>query len=131
MHCASFGWNWPGGSGEEDSLNLVNVFSLFGNYLPLELGGALHLNKLESFTQGCFVPSLVDIGPVVLEKKMKIRKVYDNKDDDRHGTNCDQKCSLKSLNQWDESLKISPCHCIKSIIGHDEWYKPDCLSLDW
>ena len=29
-------------------LNLVNVFLLFGNYLPLEKGGALHLNKLES-----------------------------------------------------------------------------------
>ena len=29
-------------------LNVVNVFSLFDNYLPLEKGGALHLNKLES-----------------------------------------------------------------------------------
>ena len=29
-------------------LNFVNVFSLFRNYLPLEKGGALHLNKLES-----------------------------------------------------------------------------------
>ena len=28
--------------------NFVNVFSLFQNYLPLEEGGALHLNKLES-----------------------------------------------------------------------------------
>ena len=28
-------------------LNFVNVFSLFRNYLPLENGGALHLNKLE------------------------------------------------------------------------------------
>ena len=28
------------------------------------------------FTQGCFVPSLVKIGPVVLEKKLKIGKVY-------------------------------------------------------
>ena len=28
--------------------NFVNVFSLFRNYLPLEQGGALHLNKLES-----------------------------------------------------------------------------------
>ena len=28
------------------------------------------------FTQGCFVPSLVEIGPVVLEKKMKMWKVY-------------------------------------------------------
>ena len=30
------------------------------------------------FTQGCFVPSLVEIGPVVLEKKMKMGKVYNN-----------------------------------------------------
>ena len=29
-------------------LNFVNVFSLFHNYLPLEYGGVLHLNKLES-----------------------------------------------------------------------------------
>ena len=29
-------------------LNLVNVVSLFHNYLPLEKGGALYLNKLES-----------------------------------------------------------------------------------
>ena len=29
-------------------LNFVNVFSLFRNYLPLEKGGVLHLNKLES-----------------------------------------------------------------------------------
>ena len=28
--------------------NFVNVFSLFRNYLPLEKGGALYLNKLES-----------------------------------------------------------------------------------
>ena len=28
------------------------------------------------FTQGCFVPSLVEIGPVVLKKKMKMWKVY-------------------------------------------------------
>ena len=28
--------------------NLVNVFSLFRNYLPLEKGGALHLTKRES-----------------------------------------------------------------------------------
>ena len=28
--------------------NFVNVFSLFSNYLPLEKGGTLHFNKLES-----------------------------------------------------------------------------------
>ena len=27
--------------------NFVNIFSLFGNYLPLEKGGALPLDKLE------------------------------------------------------------------------------------
>ena len=30
--------------------NFVNVFSLIRNYLPLEKGGALHLNKLKSPT---------------------------------------------------------------------------------
>ena len=29
-------------------LNFVNIFSLFRNYLPLEKGGPLHLNKLET-----------------------------------------------------------------------------------
>ena len=27
---------------------MFNVFSLFRNYLPLEKGGAIHLNELES-----------------------------------------------------------------------------------
>ena len=39
-------------------------------HLPLEKGVALHLNKFESFTQECFVPSLVEIGLVVLENKI-------------------------------------------------------------
>ena len=44
------------------------------------------------------MPSLVEIGPVVLEKKMKMRKLYDNdndnnddNDDDGQRTNFDQK----------------------------------------
>ena len=43
------------------------------------------------------VPSLAEIGPVVLEK-MKIWKVYandDNDDNDRQQTNFDQKSSLE------------------------------------
>ena len=48
MHCVKFGWNWLSGSEEEYFLNFVNLFSLFLNYLPLEKGGALHLNKTES-----------------------------------------------------------------------------------
>ena len=48
-------------------LNYVNVFSLFRNYLPFEKGGALQF----FFIQGCFVPSLVEIGSVVREKIFK------------------------------------------------------------
>ena len=44
---------WPGGS-----LNFVNVFSLFRNYLLLEKRMTLHLNRLPT-TQRCFVPRLV------------------------------------------------------------------------
>ena len=47
-------------------LNFVNVFSLFRYYLPSEKGMALHF----LFTQWCFVPRLVEIGPVVLKKKI-------------------------------------------------------------
>ena len=54
-------------------LNFINVFSLIRNYLPLEKGKALHLKLWIPFTQVCFVPSLDDIGPVVLEK-MKMWK---------------------------------------------------------
>ena len=48
MLCAKFDWNWPSGSGEEDFFNFVNVFSLFGNYSPLEKDRVLHLKKLDS-----------------------------------------------------------------------------------
>ena len=48
MLCAMFSWNWSSGSWKEDFFNFVNVFLLFRNYLPLDIGGALHLNKLES-----------------------------------------------------------------------------------
>ena len=49
MHCAKFGWNWRGGSGEGDFKISSNVFSLFGNYLPLEKDGSfiwINLNPL-------------------------------------------------------------------------------------
>ena len=44
---------------------------LFRNYLPLEKGMVLYLNKLE-----CFVLSLVEINPVVLEQKFLISSIY-------------------------------------------------------
>ena len=59
------------GSGEEDFLNFVNVFSLFCNYLPLEKGGALHLNKPESpLPKDAMCKSLFELGPVVVEKSI-------------------------------------------------------------
>ena len=68
--CAKFGWNLPSGSGE-DFLNFVNVFLLFGNYLPMENSGPLTWKKnWIPLTQGCFVQSLVEISPVVQEKKI-------------------------------------------------------------
>ena len=55
---------------------LIGVCSQFHNYLPLEKGVAFHLNKLP-FIQGCFVPSLIEIGPVGLENKIfKFRKCF-------------------------------------------------------
>ena len=53
------------------------------------------------FTQGYFVPSLVEIGSVVLEKKMKMIEIYNNNNDnndnneDGQQTNFDQKSSLE------------------------------------
>ena len=97
MHCSKFGWNWLSGSWEEDVYFFANVFSLFCNYLPLKKGGALDLNKFP-FKQGCFVPNLVEIGPVVLKKKMEMWKVYDDDDkDDEQRTNFDLKSTLEPV----------------------------------
>ena len=50
-------------------VNFVNVFSLFLGYLPLEIGwGHSFEQTWIPLTQGCIVPSLVEIGPEVLEK---------------------------------------------------------------
>ena len=73
MHCADRDWlklaQW---FWRRRFFNFVNVISRFRNYLPFEKGGAS--SSFEQiyipFTQGCFVPSLVEIGPVVLEKKI-------------------------------------------------------------
>ena len=68
MYCASLVDISPV-VGKNDFLNFVNVFLLFGNYLPLEEDRALYLNKLESSSPKlCEV--LVEIGPMVHEKKI-------------------------------------------------------------
>ena len=57
-------------------LNFIDIFSLFPNYLPLEKVGALHFNNLKSPSpKDDKVLSLVDTGPLVMEKKIfKIRQ---------------------------------------------------------
>ena len=50
------------------AVGIINVFLLFHYFLPLKKGMVLHL----SFTHGCFVPSLVEIGLMVLERMLKM-----------------------------------------------------------
>ena len=93
MFYIKFGWNWHNGSGEEDFLILF-MYPLFRKYLPLKN----FEHSWISFTKRCFVPSLVESGPVVQEKKMKMWKVYNN-DDDGQRINFNQKSSLEPLAQ--------------------------------
>ena len=48
------------------------MYCSYYELIPLGKGwGPLHKQTWIPFTQGCFVPSLVAIGPVVLEKKIR------------------------------------------------------------
>ena len=70
--------------------NFYNVFFAFCQLSPLGKGqGPLFEQNWIPFIQGYFVPSLVATGPVVLEKKWKIGKVY--RQTDRRRTKGDQK----------------------------------------
>ena len=70
-----------------------NVISIFRSFQTLWQGPCPTFEH--PVTQECFVSSLVEIVPVVLEKKMKMYKIYyDN--DDWERTNFDQISSLES-----------------------------------
>ena len=58
------------------------MFSLFRYYLPLEKGVVIILQKLEcpSPKDALCKDCMVEIGPVVLQKKMKLLNVYDTSD---------------------------------------------------
>ena len=64
------------------------------------------------FEQGCFVPCLVNIGPVVLEKKMKMWKIYTQ-------TTSHKKSSLQLSAQlsWKVTMHI--------------WYRNSVLDHSW
>ena len=55
---------------EEKILNFVNELPLFRYYLSLEKERGLHLNKIDFPLPKDFVPNLVEISQVVLEKKI-------------------------------------------------------------
>ena len=60
---AKFGWIWPSGSGKDFQI-LSKYFCYFVIISPWKEGVTLHLKKTRIlFTQRCFVPSLVEIGP--------------------------------------------------------------------
>ena len=70
MLCAKFGWTWPSCSGEDDFSNLLMYFRNFEIISPWIRNGPSFEQTWIPFTQGYFVPSLVEIDPVVLEKKI-------------------------------------------------------------
>ena len=58
-------------------LNFDNIFLLYRNYLPLEKGVARHVNKFKSPPpKDALCQVWLKIDSVVLEKKMKMWKVY-------------------------------------------------------
>ena len=63
-------------------MKFFTIFSLFRNYLPWNRKESFIWINLNSLPPRIFVPSLVEIGTVVLEKKRKIWKVYVNDDND-------------------------------------------------
>ena len=69
MHCAKFGWNRFSGSGGEAFL-ISSIFLLYHNYLPLLKPRAFIEPTWIPFTEGCIVSSLVEIGPVALQRKI-------------------------------------------------------------
>ena len=69
MLCAKIDWNWLNGSGEETFL-ISSMYFCYFVISPLWKGQGLSFEQTwNPFTQGCIVPSLVEIGRVVLEKK--------------------------------------------------------------
>ena len=68
--CVKVGWNWP-------MVLEKNIFEILPMYVYLPLGGwTISFEQIRiSSTQGCFIPSLAEIGTMVLEKKTEMWKV--------------------------------------------------------
>jgi hypothetical protein len=68
--CTKFDWFWPAGSGEEDFGKNSVYFYTFTIISPWRRVIPLVWTSRRFITQGWFVPSVVKLGPVVLEKKI-------------------------------------------------------------
>ena len=68
--CTKIDWKWLSGSGEEDFLILSMYFRYFIIISHWKRVVPFIWKKLNPFSQGCFLPSLVEIDSVVLEKKI-------------------------------------------------------------
>ena len=114
-------------------LNFVNVFSLFRNYLPLEKGMTVYLNKSNPLHTRCFVSGLVDIGPVVLEKKMKMWNVYRQTRDNRRSDKLTQAFSsgeLKTnLNNYSHYYVVRKCRTPELRCNYDPLKCPSYIQL--
>ena len=73
-----------------------------------ELNGSSFEQSWIPFTQECFVPNLVEIGQVVLEKKMKMWKVYDN-DNINDDENDDGQRTKFAFGSGELKIRVSRC----------------------
>ena len=76
MQCGRFGWNWSSGSWEEDFLNVSMYFCDFVIISLWKRAGPSFEQTWIPFNQGCFMQSLVEIGPVVHEEKIFFSSMY-------------------------------------------------------
>ena len=82
MFCAKFSWNWPSGSGEEDFWISSMYFRHFLIISPWKMPGSHMWTTLNPLYPRMLCAILVEIGPVVVKKNMKMWKVYDDDDND-------------------------------------------------
>ena len=83
-------------------------FCYFTIISPWKRAGSFIWTNLNPLHPGCFVPSLVEIDTVVLEKKMKMWKVYnnDNNNIDRQQTNLIRKAHLSLRLRWAKNILL-------------------------
>ena len=74
LHCAKFGWNWPSGSGEDFLISSM-YFCYFVIIYPWKRAGPFIRRNLNPLHPRMHCAKF-EIGPVFLEKKSKIGKVY-------------------------------------------------------